>query len=636
MRFGRFFWKLFLGNAVLVALVLGTSVWLIVAEFEWFHREQLRGYLRSQALVLRPMVDDLFDPGQSDELAALARKVGTQSSHGAVVTFLAPNGEVLGDSQSDPDSMDSLAYLAEFQQALEQGWGESIGPSTSGSRQMMFVALRVGPREDPEGVVRIAMPARAIGGGTGSARRLIWTIATIALLAAVGLALGLALLWSRRISRITRTARRLSRGRLSSRVEVTGSDEVADLARALNQMRDHLAEQLETIDGQRRMLESLLGQLSEGVVVARPDGQIVLMNPEARRLLNVQPPPTSTDGSRLLTVEQCVRQHDFQRLLLRDPGDQPSDPGASDDHAADSGFEEIRLELQGKESAVSVLARASDIILDESDMGSNGDRGRSPGSVGRLLVLTDITELTRTIKMKTDFVANASHELRTPLSAIRAAVETLISSQSGGERDSATRFLNVIDRHSSRLEELVSDLLDLSRVESGGGTFVQDVLDTDQVCADLHDRWSRDLVAKQIRWSTSIADNCGSIVASPHLLELALDNLVNNAIKFTEPGGAVSVALTRKGGVITVSVCDTGCGISPEDHQRVFERFYQVARDRSGAGPGQAERRGTGLGLSIVRHAVAAMGGRAVLRSTPGEGTEVSFTVPQPPSQLVE
>jgi two-component system phosphate regulon sensor histidine kinase PhoR len=248
--------------------------------------------------------------------------------------------------------------------------------------------------------------------------------------------------------------------------------------------------------------------------------------------------------------------------------------------------------------------------------------------LGRLLVLTDITELTRAVQVRSDFVANASHELRTPISAIRAAVDTVLKIDVARDAEHATRFLSVIARHTSRLEALVGDLLDLSRLESPTATFQPEVLRLQRLCDDLHDRWVSEIDGKKLRWRCDIGEDCPNVFANPYLFTLVLDNLVDNAVKFTDPGGQIGVGCRCDGVAVVIEVFDTGCGIATHEHQRVFERFYQVEVGRSSGVEGVPRPRGTGLGLSIVKHAVAAMGGSVHLDSAPGRGTRVIVTIP--------
>ncbi|MCG8405139.1 MAG: ATP-binding protein [Phycisphaerales bacterium] len=647
MKPGRFFWKLFLGNALLMALILGTSVWLIVWEVERAHREDLTKRLLAQAVTLRHQVQGIFGKAYKDELQALAAELGAIDEADIRVTIIAVDGEVWADSAANPAEMESHADRPEVVQALREGWGEMQRWSDTVHREMRYVAVRVhdageaGSQTPVEGAalgtVRVAMPVPSIVAQTETMRTLIWSIGLVALVAAVFLGLGLAYVWSTPVRRITETARNLSEGDLSARVNVRGNDEIAQMATSLNQMRDSLAAQLNTIDRQRQNLEYLIRTLTEGVIVADSDGRLVLMNPAADRLLNSPPSNNGNHGDSRLSlnrmvgqrVEACVAHPELRDMLALD-----NRSTAADDDSSSSlrllnvetsdvpSVRELRLQVEQPLGTVHLLARSSDIDL------SGTEAPTGAAAKGRLVVLTDITELTQTIRMKTDFVANASHELRTPLSTIRASVETLQKIDPARDASSAKHFMQVIDRHTSRLEELVGDLLDLSRLESSAAEFPVERFQLSEFLDELHARFADALEDKGLRWVVNGQSDCESIEVSHRLLRLVLDNLVANAIKFTDTGGHVSVGCHCRASEIDIEVADEGCGIPTEDQDRVFERFYQVERARSDSGTPPGHQRGTGLGLSIVRHAVAAMGGSVKLQSQLGQGTTVTITLP--------
>lgn len=619
MRAGRFFWKLFVGHAALVALVLGACLWLVVARFDLIHGQEHTANLRRWADALRVVVEDRFDTAHAAELDALLKAMGASDPEGVRITLVYATGVVLADSQADPSRMDSHADRPEIRQALEQGWGESVRWSRTVSRDLKYVAVRVGEADHPLGCVRVSMGVQAIAAQDASTHRLVWTIGLIGLVGALALALGLAVLWSGRIFRLTATAHRLARGDLSAPIDADGSDEVALLARSLERMRDRLRRQLSTIEHQGRTWESLLAQLHEGVVVSEPDGRIVLMNPAAARFLGL-----SMHGDSILAalsggrVEDHIRNPSLRGMLLSDA-------------IAAGGDDEKRLDIQGDDGVLSILARASEIALPAPGDGVSAGEPSGRSVTGRLLVLTDITELTRAMQVRSDFVANASHELRTPISAIRAAVDTVLKIDVAKEAEHATRFLSVIARHTSRLEALVGDLLDLSRLENPSATFQPEVLRLQRLCDELLDRWSSEIDGKKLRWQCNITDDCPNVFANPYLLTLVLDNLVDNAVKFTDPVGLIGVGCRRGEASVEIEVFDNGCGIAAGEHKRVFERFYQVESARS-----PARVRGTGLGLSIVKHAVAAMGGSVLLDSSPGLGTRVTVRIPNPQHSVTQ
>jgi two-component system phosphate regulon sensor histidine kinase PhoR len=324
-------------------------------------------------------------------------------------------------------------------------------------------------------------------------------------------------------------------------------------------------------------------------------------------------------------VEECIAQHELQQALL------PSGKGLN--APSDAEPQEVRLQVDGSNGPLSLLARAGDVVLPAPAAADGRPVGAPEPVTGRVLVLTDITDLARMIQIKADFAANTSHELRTPLSAIRGAVETLLEIDLADEPESARKFLGVIERHSSRMQAMIMDLLNLSRLESSQNRFEPATLQPAEFLAELRAHYDDILLAKSLHWNSRIEEGLDAIVANQYLLRLTLENLVDNAIKFTDAGGRISVSVSRdrmRAGTppsVSIEMADTGCGIPEEEKSRVFERFYQVERARSGG------LRGTGLGLSIVRHAVAAMNGTLALQSKVGEGTSVTISLPQPEPQ---
>lgn len=483
-------------------------------------------------------------------------------------------------------------------------------------------AVPLGPDRDPHVVV-----ARSVG-PVGMPTHLIWLAApvesvlrhwpitdpTLAAILIVLLAGGLMVVnsaraWKNPLLRVVRTAHAVAYGDLTTPIESEGSDELALLARALNHLRDRLIGQVETTNRQRETLASIINQLNEGVVAASGEGRIILINPAAVRLLDLA--GRATDSLVNLPIERAIQHLALQRMLV-------CEPEGVVVHPTSDGRNEARLQIESPAGAVHLLARAADIRLPIM----SGQQTRL--SIGRLMVMTDVTELARTIQVKTDFVANASHELRTPISTIRAAIETLQSIDLDADREHAVRFLGVIDRQSRRLEALASDLLDLHRIESGNEPFQKRELPLAEFWGDVQNHFEARLAAKQLRWEVdSSATARNSLNVNPQLLQLIIDNLVDNAIKFTEPGGLIRCVVRDEGEAVALEVIDTGCGIPPEDIDRVFERFYQVERARTG------HERGTGLGLSIVRHAVQVLNATIQLESAIGKGTRVAVRIPQ-------
>jgi signal transduction histidine kinase/HAMP domain-containing protein len=649
MPTGRFFWRLFLINAALLTLGLLLCAWLIRVEFGRYHRSELLAQVRSQAAALETLFPEHFaEPASSTEpgVALPDVLIGFPPS---VITLYTPDGEVLAQSQLSDDrgipsdrpgeGVDPQPDLALLKQALLQGWSQAAAPRQEAGQTWRHVYVRLGKDGGARGVARVALPARGLAMESGFFERVFWRVLLLATLSAMILAVVFWRMWSGPLMRITAAARRIAQGDLSARVSLRGSEELLQMARALNDMRANLAGQLATIDHQRQSLESLLAQLNEGVIVSDAYGVLLRVNPAAVRLLNLPPPPGPATSYEGLVVERCIPQHDLQAMLhpvagqtafgtrLEEDFVDDVEVG-SPDSAGGSHHRETRLQVQTGGGEISLLARAADIMLPGTD---DGD-GRQPG---RFVVLTDVTALTRALQLRTDFASNASHELRTPLAAIRGAVETLSDMECVHESGAGRSFVEMIGRHCARLEAMVADLLSLSRLEQGSQSFEPARIELLLVLDEVYQRVASDIEAKRLEWRIDVPEGDTSMVVNRRLLLLVLNNLVENAVRHTDAEGVVEVRCTRERlengkPAVALSVIDTGCGIPPEMQKRVFERFFQVGRSRTGTGSKDAQPRGTGLGLSIVRHAVKAMRGKVDLSSTVGKGTVVTVTVPQP------
>lgn len=535
-----------------------------------------------------------------------------------IAARLAPTDSVGDDWQSARAAWSRLDVRATMHPsaepesaAVEFDDGRQLDPrapvslsSVSGAPARILMQ-RLAPAEPPRYLkLTVATPS--------GERSLYRAAAASALLASLAVIV-LAIVQSRFLGRLTlelvRAARSIALGDLSPRDESDVPREFRSLVRALNQMRVRMQDQNQAVDRQRLTFEALLRQLHEGVVLVGPEGRIRLINPAAVRLLHLRPLP---DPAKYLglAVERVIPQLELQRLLQ--PTLTAPAPGSEPPSA------EARLDIREGANAVHLLARAADIVLP-------GQRPEESGGVpGRMLVLTDISALVRTVQMQTDFVANASHELRTPVTTIRAAVETLLKLDLAEDSASASRFVGVIDRQSERLQALATDLLDLSRLDGRGAAHTQRRTEVADLLRDVETHFAARIADRRLLFRTD-STRCErkTIVVNPMLIRLALDNLVDNAIKFTPHGGQIELTCRSDGPSVAFEVADTGCGIPEEHQQRVFERFYQVERARSG------HDRGTGLGLSIVRQAVDAMGGQIDLASRLETGTRVTIRIPQ-------
>ena len=248
--------------------------------------------------------------------------------------------------------------------------------------------------------------------------------------------------------------------------------------------------------------------------------------------------------------------------------------------------------------------------------------GADNGNIsGAVVLFHDITALKRADEMRRDFVANVSHELRTPLSILRGYIETMLDDprMSRGE---TTRILEVMDQHSKRLGLLANDLLTLAQLESGSSNLQLSEIDLLRFLSELVRDWEKKLLTKDLEAVVDVSDDCSTIRADEQRLREIFDNLLDNALKYSDPGTTIRLAAGRRNGEVVLSVSDKGVGIGHEDLPRIFERFYRADKARS------RELGGTGLGLSIVKHIAQLHGGRVEAESEPGQATTISVILP--------
>ncbi|HTU89845.1 MAG TPA: ATP-binding protein [Gemmataceae bacterium] len=411
-----------------------------------------------------------------------------------------------------------------------------------------------------------------------------------AALAAVPVSFLLSVRMARRLGRPLRAligvAGKVGEGNSGQRVFSEGEDEIGELVWAFNHMSEQLDARIARLEEDRQQLRTILSGMVEGVVALDSGQRILYANERATQLLGL--PWQAPVGRRLWEV---VRQRPLLDVVQR---------------ALDNS-EPQREELGWNGSTIRSLTVHA---------------ARLPGLPprGAVLVLHDTTELRRLERLRQEFVANVSHELKTPLSIIKACVETLID---GAMDDPHHRrhFLEQLDSQSDRLHVLIIDLLSLARIESGEELFdfqSLPVCEVVQACMERH-RPRAESKGQSFEMAPPAGEEAAAVWADEEALEQILDNLLDNAVKYTPQGGRVSVCWRREGEQVCLEVSDTGIGIPESDLPRIFERFYRVDKARS------RELGGTGLGLSIVKHLAQAMHGSVRAASRPGQGT--TFTV---------
>jgi len=583
----RLLWQIYPMVMVIILVSLASVTWYGASVLKRSYLDQIAIDLATRARLLAQRTAESLEEGNGASLQKFCRDAGEEAA--ARLTIINRTGLVLCDSEKDPGVMENHANRLEVREALHGRTGTSLRYSETTYRNMMYVAVPARLRDGSPLVLRISLPVTAID---DTLRNFYLRIAFGGLIIMAAVAV-FAMLISRRISRpleeMRRGAERLARGQFDRRLPVSGSEEVAGLAAALNCMADQLHERMQVVIRQRNEKEAVLANMVEGVLVVDLEARVIDMNRSAAELFGID----CRDRCRGKSILEIIRNLE----LLR--------------------FVEKTLKAGGQVEGTLTLARAGapERVLQAHGILLTDSEGLSGG----LIVLHDVTRLLHLENLRRDFVANVSHELKTPITAIKGFVETL---QDGAvaDPDAAHRFLAVIARHTDRLHSIIEDLLSLSRIEketksSGIVLAVSPIAEVLKAARETCQLRATE-AGITIRLDCS-EDLLGAI--NPRLLEQAVINLLDNAIKYSGHGSEVLVTAAREQNEIGITVKDSGSGIDPEHLPRIFERFYRVDKARN------RKLGGTGLGLAIVKHIAQAHGGRVAVASTPGAGSTFSI-----------
>jgi len=584
--------QLYLSYILITLLALGGIGGYTVSVLKEFYYNRTAADLESRTRLVLHQVSLLFVPLQSAELERLAQVLGQAGIQR--VTFILPDGTVVGDSEETSARMDNHAGRPEVMQAMQGATGSSVRFSTTLTANLMYVALPVYGQKSITGIVRLSVPLTVID-DTLSA--LLWKIAFAGGLIALA-ATPLSWYVSRRISRPLLTmkdhAEQFAAGSLDSRIRVEGPEDVVTLAEALNQMATQLDDRIRVVTTQRNRQEAILSSMVEGVIAVDSGQNILSLNRAAQNLLDIQ--GEWTPGKPMAEVIRNKQLQEFVRRTL----------GA--DRALDEDFVLIQEESEQYMQAIGTALQ---------DIHQN--------TIGAVVVLNDITRLKKLEIIRRDFVANVSHELRTPITSIKGFVETILGGGMDRPEDSR-RFLEIVADQADRLNAIIEDLLSLSRLEQGHGS--AEIVMEESALKPVLELALRVCAAKASEKKVTVELTCPENLTArinPNLFEQAVINLVDNAVKYSQPSTRVRVEGSMNENTVTLAVTDEGRGIEKEHIPRLFERFYRVDKDRS------RQMGGTGLGLAIVKHIAQVHGGTVSVDSSIGKGSTFRIHIPAKP-----
>lgn len=585
-------WKWFLALAVLIADLLLVIYLCIGFTLPPYLERSIRDDLRRDAALAREILaESIHTPSPGVDAHSLCRELAAQT--GLRINAIAADGTVIGESDKSREQLRQIEnhlQRPEVQQAIHEGVGSTIRRSTTVNESLLYLALPVWKSRSDRtlaGVVRVALPIGQVNSTTARVRH---TVAVAILI--VGAVTIPCLYWmARRITRpieqMSEAAARIARGDFPQKVVVEGSNEVRDLARALDAMSTQLQARLQELGEEKSELSAILSSMTEGVLVVDGAGRIRLLNQAFRQLFQV--------GDEVIgkTVLEAMRNVPLQELI------------------ADAGADRVK---SGRElTFLHPVERTFDV--DAAVV-----RDRDGSITGTVVVFHDITRIKQLETMRKEFVANVSHELRTPLSILKGYVETLLDDDPP-DAATAKQFLQTIQKNTRRLEALIDDLLTISALESQQARLDLAPVSLHSTAQAVIDELAKQIQTKGIAVSLDIPKELPEVRADAQRLHQVFFNLLDNAVKYVPSKGQVSITARQNNGEIEVRVADNGPGISPHDLPRIFERFYRADKARS------RELGGTGLGLSIVKHIVQAHGGRVWAESEQEKGSRFYFTL---------
>ncbi len=586
----RLIWQIY-PSFLLITIISVTAVsWYAARAFRHFYYEQTANDLNARGRLLVKQITHYLTPMNQEAVDQICKETGRKSL--TRITVVLENGRVIGDTDWNPRQMDNHANRPEIVSARSGRIGTAVRFSDTLGKNMMYVAIPIPPSGPVSAVLRTSVSVSSVDREVRYIQLQIVLGGVLIALVIAGISLYVTSRLSRPLVEMKRGAVQFAEGNLKHRLPFPESEEMAELAEALNRMAAQLDDRIRIIIEQRNELETVLSSMEEGVIAIDKGERVLNMNQAAAHMFQID--ATDIHGK---ILQEIIRNTEMHRLIVK---------ALSEDTSASR---DITLYQNGER-----ILNAHTTPL----------RGADENRIGTLVVLKDVTHVRKLETMRRDFVANVSHEIKTPLTAIKGFVETL--HQGSIDRpDEAERFLGIIEKHANRLSAIIDDLLKLSRIEQEDegkkislerGPIKGIIQSAIQVCQSKAD-------AKQIAVHFSCEDGIQASVDS-HLIEQAAVNLMDNAIKYSEKESDIRVEVKSSGEEILICFQDHGIGIPKEHLPRLFERFYRVDKARS------RKLGGTGLGLSIVKHIAQVHGGRLTVESTPGKGSTFCIFLPKP------
>lgn len=584
----RLLWQIFPTFLVIIVFALTTTTWYAIDLVRNFYFEQTNQDMEIRTrLLIHNIIPDLNEKNYhkiNEYVGLVGREIDTR------ITIILPDGRVIADSDEDYRVMDNHINRPEIRQALEKEVGSSIRHSATIERDLIYFASTLKQDGKLIALVRVSKKLRTLEETIGSIQRKFTISGVVVLFITIIMSLYVSRRISRPLEEMTTGVERFAMGDFNLRLPVPPSLELSKLANALNQMGKQLDEKIRTIVHQKNEQLAVLESMEEGVLAIDQEERVITYNKAAADMLRLK--DKQVQGK---DVRQVVGHSQLQKIIS---------------NTIQSGsLQEAEIVIRHKtEKNIQVHGT----VLKDSES----------QTIGAVIVLNDVTQLRRLENGRREFVANVSHEIRTPLTSIKGFVEAL---QEGAikNKEETGRFLEIINRQTNRLNTIIEDLLTLSRLETEGER--DEIMFEETNLLDVIENAVHTCQpgAERKRIKIHITLSAGKFIRiNAALLEEALINLVDNAIKYSPEESKIQIGCKDRDKEVVIQVKDEGSGIAPEHLPRIFERFYRVDKARS------RKIGGTGLGLAIVKHIALVHGGRVEVKSTLGKGSKFRIYLP--------
>ncbi len=581
-------WQIAVPYVILIVVVMAGLGFYISSFTRQTYLDDLNRELGAEANLLADLVKPaLLNKDTLEPLDETSRNWANLL--GKRVTIIRANGVVIGESHDDRKSMDNHIARPEIIQAQQNGQGSSTRYSQSLGDFLLYKAFAVQDQSETIGYVRLAIPLKTVQGNIQRLQNTIALVAIVVTLLAILLAIAIASRSIQPLKQLTQAVQQIASGdpgitRLPEQIDQLTQNEIGQLTHAFNAMSLRLQNQMAALESERCKTAAVLSMMTDGVLIVDAQSLVQYINPAAETMFGLESQQVLNH-----TLAATLRHYQIIDLLKR-----CQEKGES---------QEATLEL----SPQNLYLRGVAIPFGQA----------LPGSI--LLLFQDLTKMKRLETVRQDFISNISHELRTPLASLKALTETL---QEGALEDppAAKRFLVQMEVEVDALSQLVSELLELARIESGRVPLKLEPWSPSEMIKSVMERMQVQAERAGLQLRAEISEDLPLVLVDPPRLEQVLTNLLHNAIKFTPQGGEITLSASLEGNQVKFAIQDNGVGISNLDIPRIFERFYKTDRARSGGG--------AGLGLAIARHLVEAHEGKIWAQSSEGQGSTFFFTLP--------